>query len=142
MSQEHAVKTKNKSTRTICTRLAIVAVACVALSGCGGPRKLKPVNVSKAREALKTTLESWKAGQSPDELQKGSPAITVQDFDWFAGCQLVSYEIASDDRTDDANLHCPVRLCIKKANGDEVQKEVTYVVTTSPVTTVFREVMM
>jgi hypothetical protein len=122
--------------------LAALVASATTLAGCSAQRKLDPVDVSKAREALKTTLEGWKAGKAPGDLQKHSPAITVQDFDWLAGAQLVAFEIDPDDRSDNANLRCPVRLRIKKENGDLVEKQVTYVVTTSPVTTVFREVMM
>jgi hypothetical protein len=128
--------------RLVSLRFLVVVVLGVAVVGCGGPSRLAPVDVSKARQALKTTLESWKDGKSPDELKNSASSITAQDFDWLGGCQLVSFEIAASDRTDDANLHCPVRLRIKKTNDEEVEKDVTYVVTTSPVTTVFREVMM
>jgi hypothetical protein len=126
----------------IWTLLTLVAVACVALVRYGSSRRLDPVNVSQAREALQKILQCWKDGHPPDEMQKASPPVFVQDFDWLAGRQLASFEIAPDHRTDDVNLHCAVRLRIKSVGGDEVQKDVTYVVTTSPVVTVFREVMM
>lgn len=122
--------------------VALIAWLLFASAGCGAGRKLPPVNAEKAREALRVVLSSWKEGKSPEQLRAGSPAIIVQDFDWFAGCQLVSYEIAEADYADEGNLHCPVRLRLKRADGTEADKDVTYLITTSPVTTVFREVMM
>jgi hypothetical protein len=56
----------------------------------------------------------------------------------MAGSQLVSYEVTGDGKNDDANLRIPVKLTLLTAQGKEVEKAVSYVVSTSPSLTVFR----
>lgn len=107
--------------------------------GCGGPRNT-PVNVNTAQETLKTTLDKWKAGSKPDELQSGTPKIVAQDMDWSGGAELVSYEILGDSKPMDANLKAQVKLNLRK-DGKDTEKTVTYLVGTSPVLTVFRDMM-
>ena len=48
-------------------------------------------------------------------------------------------EVTSNGDDDDANLRIPVRLTLRNPGGQEVEKNVVYVVGTSPVLTVFRE---
>lgn len=112
-------------------------LALVLSVGCG-PRKAAPVNVERAREAMKQALDAWKAGSKPDDMPKQSPAITVQDFDWMAGSRLVDYKLVDDGKAEDANLRIQVKLTMQDARGKSVQKTVAYVVGTDPVLTVFR----
>jgi len=120
---------------------AITACAAVALLlGCSGEGgRAAPVDASRARETLRTALESWKKGDKIDALKTASPSIVVQDFDWMGGQSLVNYEVAGDGKDDDANLRIPVKLTLRTPKGKEVQKSVSYVVGTSPALTVFRE---
>lgn len=111
----------------------------ICLSGCGGGFPSHSVDASKARDALKTTLERWKNGDAIDSLKSGSPTITAQDLDWLSGATLVSYEVAGEGGEMDANLKIPVRLTLKTKGGKEVKKSVSYLVTTSPEITVFRD---
>src|SRR5262245_14093405 len=74
--------------------LGLVAVGCTS-SG----QRADPVDASRARESLRTALETWKKGEKPDALSKGSPGITVQDMDWENGCRLVAYEVIGDGKT-------------------------------------------
>jgi len=119
--------------------VAAIGVLGFVLSGCSGQERAAPVDPPRAREALKTALERWKAGGRPEELQNGSPAITVQDFDWQGGQGLASFEVLGEGQYDDANLRIPVRLALQKPGGKTVTKQVKYVVGTSPVITVFRD---
>lgn len=123
--------------------LAFVVCAAALTTGCGsGPRRAGPVDADLARECLYRVLESWKNGGPPDGLRAASPSITIQDMDWKTGYALVTYEILGDDKEDAANLHCPVRLTLRDPQGREVKKQVTYVVGTDPVITVFREMSL
>jgi hypothetical protein len=110
------------------------------LAGCSGKGGASPVEPAKAREALATALEAWKKGEAIGSLQAGSPSITAQDFDWMAGAKLVAYEVDGEGKENDLNLRVPVKLTLKSLQGKEVKKAVTYVIGTSPVVTVFREV--
>jgi hypothetical protein len=106
------------------------------LGGCSGHTN-KPTNPVLARASLKTALDSWKEGQSPQDLKQRSPSIIVGDVAWEGGQQLESYEIVGPEVDDGVNLHCPVKLVLKDKEGSTRTREVTYIVGTSPVITVF-----
>ena len=117
-------------------------VICLAiLTGCGGPYISAPVKVDVARKTLVSTMESWKGGETPDGVRKKSPSVVVQDMDWTNGAKLIEYEILGDGKPVDANLIAKVKLKLSGADGKETVKTVTYVVGTSPVLTVFRDIM-
>ncbi len=119
-----------------------LAILSLFIPACGGPRRAGPVDLNKAHAALATVLTNWKQGIDYADLDRKLPEITVQDFDWQSGLQLIDFETLGNDRRDDANLHCPVRLKLRDSAGNEMEKRVTYVIGTSPVITVFREMMM
>jgi hypothetical protein len=100
------------------------------------------VDPDRARQAVETVLDSWKRGESIEAYQTDSAAVTVQDSDWQAGCVLMSYEVQDDDAQDEANLHCRVHLRLRDRDGREMDKQVTYVIGTSPAVTVFREMKL
>ena len=126
--------------RTLLAASFLLATAGPLLSGCSEEQgRAAPVDPSRARDALKTALESWKKGDTIDSLKSGSPPIVAQDFDWMAGHRLVAYEVSGEGKDDDANLRIPVRLTLRTSRGQEVKKRVSYVVGTSPSVTVFRE---
>jgi hypothetical protein len=118
----------------------LAAILLIGLVGCSGARKMAPpVDPARAREALRTTLDSWKSGGTPETLKSSPAAITAQDFDWMAGFKLVDYRIDGDGKDDNANLRIPVQLTLRDPGGKELTKRVTYVVGTSPAVTVFRD---
>ncbi len=132
MSPRHLL---SRNSAAIGTLLAVLTL----FLGCESDRRAAPVDPALARQALKTVLDRWKNGDKPDDLKSASPSIVVQDFDWMGGQKLVAYEVAGDGKDDDANLRIPVRLTLKTAKGQDVKKNVTYLVGTSPVITVFRD---
>lgn len=126
--------------RGVVARLFAMATTQAMIAGCtGGARHADPVDPERAREALRTTLEAWKKGESVAALKSGSPPIVAQDFDWMAGYRLVTFEVDGAGKDDDANLRIPVTLTLRSAQGKEIRKAVTYVVGTSPSITVFRD---
>lgn len=117
-----------------------LGLLCLALAaGCGSGNR--PVNPDVARQTLQKTLEEWKGGAKPDALRQASPQIVVQDLDWSDGAQLTAFEILGDGKPVDANLIAQVKLTLRGKDGKEAEKTVTYVVGTSPVLTVFRDMM-
>lgn len=135
--------TDDSEGRLLTMNLALVLAAAIAAglaTGCsGGGAQAAPVDPTRAREALTSTLEHWKKGDSIEALKNGSPAIVAQDFDWMAGNALVAYEVGSNVREDNANLRIPVELTMRSRQGKELRKSVTYLVGTSPSLTVFRD---
>jgi hypothetical protein len=86
--------------RDVMAHLFALATGGALLQGCsGGSGRAAPVDPGRAREALKSALESWKKGETPDALKSASPPIVVQDFDWMAGHSLVNYESRARART-------------------------------------------
>ncbi len=122
-------------------RLILPALILVTLAGCSeGPVKPANVDPSLARESLKTVLETWKKGEKPAKLASSSPAIVVQDMDWEAGSTLTAYQIEGEGKSDTANLLVPVNVTVRDKKGKETKKTVTYIVSTSPTITVFRDI--
>jgi hypothetical protein len=120
------------------SRRVAVLIAVVFVVGCGVSERAAPLDVGLAREALKTSLECWKKGDSAAALKSSSPSIVAQDPDWVAGTRLVAYELENDGKTETANLFIPVKLTLTMKNGKQTTKTVTYVIGTSPHLMVFR----
>ncbi|HEV3263534.1 MAG TPA: hypothetical protein VG013_42250 [Gemmataceae bacterium] len=122
--------------------VVLLGIAVIVIVGCSRPQRAGPVNPSAAREALRTSLESWKKGDQMRSLRERSPAIVVQDLDWEAGYRLIDYQIIGDGKDDNVNLLCPVQLTLVDKQGRQVKKKVSYIVSTDPRITVFREISM
>lgn len=124
------------------TRLAarlLLAWSCLMLFGCGSYSATEHrVEAGTAKKVLEEVLASWKDGGSIDDWQKRKPQVVVQDMDWKSGAALQSFEINGEGEAIDANLHCQVKLKLLLPNKTKSEKTVTYLVGTSPVTTVFR----
>jgi hypothetical protein len=108
--------------------------------GCSQGYKHAPVQAEKARETLRTALDSWKKGDKADALQAASPPIYVIDTEWQAGAKLKDYQIAGPGEEKDAHLFCPVKLTLRDPGGQETKREVTYIISTAPNLTVSRKV--
>lgn len=109
-------------------------------AGCGGPESA-PVDATKARDALRSALDSWKRGEKPDRLHTATPPVFVTDPDWMGGGVLREFKLLDDGAAMDSNLHVKVRLTVRPAGGEEfVTRDVTYVVGTAPNLSVSRKV--
>jgi hypothetical protein len=117
----------------------LVGAFLLAAAGCSSGPVHTPVGAGKARETLRTALESWKRGDRADALQAGSPPIYVIDAEWQAGAKLVEYQVTGDGQEKDAHLLCPVQLTVREPGGKVVRREVTYVISTAPNLTVSRK---
>lgn len=121
--------------------LYVAVMLIVATTGCSGSR-LAPVEPELAKSTLIETLDTWKRGGTIQELRERVPEIVAQDISWSQGALLVDYRLMDDGRIEDANLFCQVELTLKLAGRDKPeQKNVTYVVGTAPVLTVFRAIL-
>ncbi len=109
------------------------------ISGCGYSAAEHRVTSTTARSTLESVLKSWQAGESSESWQEKTPKVVVQDMDWRAGAKLQSFEILGEGEAIDANLHCQVKLKFAQPQNGKKEVTVTYLVGTSPVLTVFRE---
>jgi len=119
--------------------LAVLLLLLAFAAGCTG-RRNAPVDAAKAREVLRTALDSWKKGDKADALQSASPPIYVIDPEWQGGAVLKDYQIVDDGKEMDAHLFSSVKLTLRGSGGQEVKREVTYVISTAPNLTVSRKV--
>ena len=108
-------------------------------AGCSWSPIASPVDAPRARQALVVALDGWKKGDAPSALKNALPAMTVQDLDWLGGSKLLGYQIEGDGKAAGANLHIPAKLTLRTPQGNEIRKDVTYIVGTSPILTVFRD---
>jgi hypothetical protein len=114
----------------------VLAIALLLTPGCGtGGYRVDP---QTAQDVLKSTLDRWKLGGNIEDPKSQSPPVVVQDSDWQAGAALVDYRVI-EEKAENANLRCAVELTVKGTDGKDVTKRVSYLVTTSPNRTVFRE---
>lgn len=132
--------TRSQSETGRSPRAAWLSLVLLIATGCGGGPS-HPVDTGTARKTLVETLDRWKSGEKPDDLQKSNPQIVVQDMDWLGGAELVAYEVVGDGEPMDANLLARVKLTLKGKDGKTAEKTVSYLVGTSPVLTVFRDMM-
>lgn len=119
----------------MCSRWLLV-LWCLTFAGCGSEGRNLSLNKEAAREACKDFLNAWKEGEKSSDLE---PSIYGRDEDWDAGLKLIEYEILPKEHDGGSNLHIPVLLTLKNAQGAESKVEVTYIVGTSPKVSVFRD---
>jgi hypothetical protein len=119
-------------------RSALLALALVAVSiGCG--ESLPPAaEPDRAQAALRTALDAWKNGESPESLKTRNPAIYVSDTEWRNGAQLEQYEIESG-QTAGLGWRCEVTLTVKNAQGGSRTHGASYRIDTDPQIVVVHE---
>ncbi len=120
------------SRRTACSLCVLLVVTA---AGCQKTARNLPLNQPQAREACTEFLTAWKDGKKIADLK---PKIIGRDSDWEAGKKLDTFEILPEEKADGPNLLLTVRRTLKDDKGRSIKQEVTFVVGTSPVITVFR----
>ena len=122
--------------RTLVPRLAWVCLLFVCgVFGCGDAARTYHLDTELARSSLERAMQAWVDGETPEDLQ---PEIIVGDTAWKEGVKLISFEILANDEDveDGSNLHLHVK---RKFGGEHGTSESTvkYIVSTSPVITIF-----
>lgn len=128
--------------RRVAPSIVLSAMVALMVPGCGASSgSPHPVDPDTAADTLLTVLDGWKSGMALDAWRAQHSDITVQDMDWHFGLTLSDYEVLDGARAVDANLHCDVRLMLRDEQGTATRKTVTYLVSTSPRKTVFRQMI-
>ncbi|MGC8639494.1 MAG: hypothetical protein ACP5XB_06400 [Isosphaeraceae bacterium] len=117
---------------------SLSALAILTLSGCSGS-SAHAVDTPRARDALVTALDHWKSGDQPRSVT----SMTIQDFEWQDGAKLLDYKLLGDGQARGANLSIKVKLTLSptSAKSKKLEKDVYYLVGTSPSVTVFRDML-
>ncbi|MEI8384210.1 MAG: hypothetical protein WCJ09_29140 [Planctomycetota bacterium] len=112
----------------------LCALLLMTVAGCGASARTYPLNADLARSSVKEAMQAWVDGKSPKDLK---PRIIVGDPEWEAGLKLESFEIIpNDELTDGSNLHLRVKRKLS-SGGQFAESTVKYIVSTSPVITIF-----
>lgn len=107
-------------------------------AGCGSKGRNYKLDRDVARQSLTEFLETWKGGGTPEVLKGKTRQIVGSDQDWDAGKKLFGFEILSMDKDDGSNVHAKVQLELEE-KGIRKKKEITYIIGTSPVVSIFRD---
>lgn len=98
---------------------ALPCLLLVLVSGCGAGADL-----GKAEAAVKTSLDRWKAGGSPQQLTE--QAIDIAEPDWKVGYRLLDYRLKDVTAQPQQGPRVVVLLNLQDRAGKKVNKEVAY----------------
>lgn len=78
--------------------LALAATLMAAYASCGGP-SMNPA-ADRARAALQSALEAWRAGEKPGLIPGTDPPVQAVDNDWTNGRKLAAFEILREQASN------------------------------------------
>ncbi len=112
-------------------------VLCLVI-GCG--RRGVPVSdLEQATQLLSVTLQAWQSGATVEEQRQKTPPVYVAEEMWLSGTKLDRFEITQPAELFGSNVRLGVRLTCVDQGGSKRDREVAYLVTTSPALTIARE---
>jgi hypothetical protein len=117
-------------------RVVLTGILMLIASGCSKTARDLALDPEVARASLDKAMKAWVEGKKPADLQ---PEIIVGDAAWNSGKKLVSYEIKPEAAMNDGtNLYLNVVCMFANPKSKKpLKSEVTYIVGTSPVVTIF-----
>lgn len=123
-------------------RLTLIplALAAVALAGCGGePKPLGLATTPEAsRAALVEGLDGWKAGETDKGMAARTPPLYFVDDDLTRGAKLIDYKIEGEPKEVGTGLRYTVTLTLDN-KGKQVTRKAGFRVVTDPNRAVTRE---
>jgi hypothetical protein len=105
--------------------------------GCGKEPD-PPVDTNEAGAALRTALDAWKAGEPYGGLPQRDPAIYFNERDWEAGKRLVDYRLGPVELMGRQG-RCTVKLTVRDKDGKQADRDVGYLIDTTPRVVITRE---
>lgn len=119
------------------TRSMLALVFASGLAGCGGSPP-PPTDKNDGVALLRTVLEAWQAGKSPNDLKNGQPSVTVVEKVWSDGAKLAKFEIDEvGAQPNGYDLGCPAKLWL--GDGKKPPVTVRYVIALNPQKVVTRD---
>ena len=88
-------------------------------SGCGPKAEL-----DRAEKVVRTALEAWKGGGSPQQLT--DQAIEIVEPDWKAGYRLLDFQLKNASTQPQQGPRIVVVLTLQNRAGKKANKEVAY----------------
>lgn len=112
---------------TTSRRLFLAALPALAF-GCKGGPKFSRADLDRARQALTTSLDSWKKGQMPEKLRALPEPILFAEEGPKNGLKLLDYEILGTEHTDAEVMRFTVKLTVQDRRGKREERQATYAV--------------
>jgi hypothetical protein len=118
-------------------RLALGAAVVLLILGssCGGP-SMNP-SADRARTALEASLNAWREGEKPGNIEGTNPPVQAVDNEWTNGRKLESFEILGEQPSE-SDKRFTVKLTYTAATKVKPEEVLYIVVGVSPIA-VFRE---
>ena len=91
----------------------------VFFCGCGAKAEL-----GRAEQVVKTSLEAWKAAETPQQLT--DRAIDIAEPDWKAGYRLLDFQVKNASAQPQQGPRVVVVLTLQNRAGKKLSKEVAY----------------
>ena len=120
-------------------RFALFAMFSIGLlHGCG--RGLdKDADPDEGRKALQTALEAWKDGKLPEELERMTPPIIMNEDVWRSGAGLLDFKVEGIAIAG-RQVRAEVRIKLKDKNGKTQDQRATYIIDTTPRIVIVRDI--
>lgn len=116
----------------------LCAIVLTSLMGCA-ESKVPVSDLAQAKKVAEQVLEAWKSGSTMEEMKNGSPSIIVSEDLWRQKASLKSYKIIDEGSMLGPNARFEIQLTYEDSKGKNTEKTLTYLVTTAPAITFFRE---
>ena len=120
-------------------RPVCVMAACLLVTGCGKTID-DPVDPAKAGQALEGALDAWKKGEKPADLQARKPAVYFNEPEWAAGKELVNSSVGPVELSGRQG-RARVKLTLRDKSGRVSEREIGYLIDTTPQVVITREAL-
>jgi hypothetical protein len=117
--------------------LSAAALTLVSAAGCG-PSNGPDADPAEAVTVLRTALDAWKKGETPESLQDQQPPIWFNEDDWKSGAKLLDYQVDDKTTMHGRQVRCQVSLTTEK-NNRKSERTIAYLVDTTPNRVIARE---
>ena len=104
-------------------------VAFAAVMGCSSGSLPARADPERAKQALRTALETWQKGESTEALANGSPPIYFNDPKIQKGMRLASYEVENSHDFFGQSVRFSVKATFARDDGGK-ERKLTYLIDT------------
>jgi hypothetical protein len=116
----------------------LMALCLGPLLGCSkGPAG--PADIDKAGPALRTALEAWKDGKTPQELAGQSPSIVMNEDDWREGKRLLDYRMEEAGALQGRQVVWWAQIKLEGKGGRPESRRAKYLIDTTPRLVIVRD---
>jgi hypothetical protein len=119
-------------------RLALFILLCLCLLSSCRRGLDKDADPEEGGKALQTALEAWKKGQTPEELEKMSPPILMNEDDWRLGKRLLDFKV-EENTLKGRQVRSRVRIKLEDKSGKSLEKKAAYIIDTTPRLVIVRD---